>query len=78
MGHIFYTKGRDYDGSFYYNSNGFTVLKGSVIAQTMFSSFNGREKRESFLQEYAVIDGDKRIGLSQVQEQLRLLHMWQQ
>ena len=61
MGHIFYTKGRDYDGSFYYNSNGFTVLKGSVIAQTMISSFNGREKRESFLQEYTIIDDDKRI-----------------
>ena len=45
----------------FYSSNGFSVLKGSVIAQTMVPSFNWRGKRESFLQEYTIIDDDKRI-----------------
>lgn len=47
-----------------YSSNGFTVLKGSVIATTMVPSFNWKEKREGLLQEYTTMDGDKLVMTS--------------
>ena len=55
--HVFVSKG-------FYSSNGFTVLKGSIIAQTMVPSFNWKEKREGLLQEYTAIDGDKLVMTS--------------
>lgn len=57
--HIFYTKGRGCDAKGFYSSNGFTVLKGSVIAKAMVPSFNWKEKREGMVQEYAVAEGDR-------------------
>lgn len=50
--HLFYTKGRNCNASGFYSSNGFTVLKGSIIAKTMVPSFNWKAKREKLLQEY--------------------------
>ena len=57
--HIFYTKGRGCDAKGFYSSNGFTVLKGSVIAKAMVPSFSWKEKREGMVQEYAVAEGDR-------------------
>ena len=59
--HLFYTKGRGCDAKGFYSSNGFTVLKGSVIATKTAPSFNWKEKRESMLKEYGANDGDKLI-----------------
>lgn len=50
--HLFYTKGRGNNAEGFYSSNGFTVLKGSIVAQTMVQSFNWKEKRETKLQDY--------------------------
>ena len=59
--HLFYTKGRGSEAKGFYSSNGFTVLKGSVIAKKTAPSFNWKEKRESMLKEYVANDGDKLI-----------------
>lgn len=50
--HLFYTNRRRCDAKGFYSSNGFTVLKGSIIAKTMVPSFNWKEKREKMLQDY--------------------------
>ena len=59
--HLFYTKGRGCEAVGFYSSNGFTVLKGSVIAQDTVPSFSWKEKRNVMLQEYAVIDNGKLV-----------------
>lgn len=59
--HLFYTKGRGCEAKGFYNSNGFTVLKGSLIAKTMVPSFNWKEKRENLLQEYTTVEDDKLV-----------------
>lgn len=50
--HLFYTKGRGCNAKGFYSSDGFTVLKGSIIAKIMVPSFNWKEKREKMLQNY--------------------------
>jgi len=57
--HLFYTKARNCDAKGFYNSNGFTVLKGSTIAKSAVPSFKWEEKREGMLQEYAAIEDNK-------------------
>ena len=57
--HLFYIKGRGYDAKGFYDVNGFTVLKGSIIAKTTVPSFKWKEKREKLLNEYTVGNGDK-------------------
>ena len=57
--HLFYTKTRNCDAKGFYNSNGFTVLKGSTIAKSAVPSFKWEEKREGMLQEYAAIADNK-------------------
>ncbi|MGK4224659.1 GIY-YIG nuclease family protein [Parabacteroides distasonis] len=52
--HLFYTKGRGCNARGFYSSDGFTVLKGSVISQTMVSSFNWKEKREKMIKDYTI------------------------
>ena len=52
--HLFYTKGRGCNAKGFYSSDGFTVLKGSVISQTMVPSFNWKEKREKMIKDYTV------------------------
>lgn len=54
--HLFYTKGRGCNAIGFYSSDGFTVLKGSIIAKTMVPSFNWKEKREKMIQEYTSTD----------------------
>ena len=47
--HLFYTKGRGCDAKGFYQTNGFTVLKGSIIATSSVPSFTWKEKREKLL-----------------------------
>ena len=56
--HLFYVKGRGCDAKGFYSSNGFTVLKGSVIAQTTVPSLKWSDKRNSLISEYASKDND--------------------
>ena len=50
--HLFYTKGRGCNAKGFYGSDGFTVLKGSVIVKTVTPSFNWKEKRDKMLSDY--------------------------
>lgn len=50
--HLFYTKGRGCDARGFYNTNGFTVLKGSIIAKSSVPSLVWKQKRDKLLQEY--------------------------
>lgn len=50
--HLFYTKGRGCNAKGYYSSDGFTVLKGSIVTKTMAPSFNWKGKREKLIQDY--------------------------
>ena len=54
--HLFYTKGRGCDAKGYYNSVGFTVLKGSILAKNCVPSFGWKEKREKLIKEYATFE----------------------
>lgn len=56
--HLFYTKGRGCNARGYYNSSGFTVLKGSILAKNCVTSFNWKEKREKLIKEYATFEND--------------------
>lgn len=54
--HLFYTKGRGCNAKGYYSSSGFTVLKGSILANNCVTSFNWKEKREKLIKEYATFE----------------------
>ncbi len=51
--HLFYCKGRNCEAKGFYNTSGFTVLKGSVVAEQCTPSFHWKEKREKLVGEYA-------------------------
>ena len=60
--HLFYTKGsRGCDAKGFYNSNGFTVLRGSVIASGVVPSFKWKEKRDILIKEYLSLENGKFI-----------------
>lgn len=59
--HIFYTKARGCEAKGFYNSKGFTVLKGSVIAKSIVPSFSWKKKREKLLREFTTINNDKLV-----------------
>lgn len=42
--HLFYTKGRGSDAKGFYDANGFTVLKGSIIANSSVPSLVWKDK----------------------------------
>lgn len=54
--HLFYTKARGCNAKGFYNSSGFTVLAGSVVANDCTPSFSWKEKREKMVREYATFD----------------------
>ena len=54
--HLFYTKGRGCDAKGYYNSAGFTVLKGSIVASDSVPSFRWTEKRNKMMKEYGELN----------------------
>ena len=58
---LFFTKGRGANAQGFYNSDGFTVLKGSIIAKTSVPSLGWQEKRAKLLQEYTEANGDQLI-----------------
>ena len=62
--HLFYTKGRGSDAKGFYSSNGFTVLKGSVIAKTSAPSLRWGDKRNRLVSEYTIVDGGKLVMTS--------------
>ena len=57
--HLFYIKVRGCDAKGFYDTDGFTVLKGSIIAKSSVPSFTWKEKREKLIKEYTSPDGDK-------------------
>lgn len=59
--HLFFTKGRGCNAKGFYNSAGFTVLKGSILANNCVPSFGWKEKREKFIKEYATFENGKLI-----------------
>jgi predicted GIY-YIG superfamily endonuclease len=64
--HIFYTKARNVEAKGFYDVNGFTVLKGSVIAKDDVDSFSFKEKRKQFVIEYTSLTADKLIVINDV------------
>ena len=62
--HLFNIKSRGCDANGFYNSSGFTVLRGSVIAKTMTPSFNWKEKRQKMVEGYTATKDDKLIMTS--------------
>ena len=61
---FFYTKGRGCDAKGFYNANGFTVLKGSIIAPTSVPSLKWCERRQKMVSEYTVIESGKHVMTS--------------
>lgn len=61
---LFYTKGRGCDAKGFYNSNGFTVLKGSVISPSSVPSLKWSDKRQKMLTEYTIEESGKCIMTS--------------
>lgn len=59
--HLFYTKARGCDARGFYNASGFTVLKGSVIAESSVPSLAWKEKRAHLIEEYTTLKGGARI-----------------
>ena len=59
--HLFYTKGRGCDAKGFYDADGFTVLKGSIVAKSSTPSFTWKEKREKLLKEYTSMNGEKLV-----------------
>ena len=55
---LFYAKGRGCDAKGYYNSSGFTILKGSIIAKDSVPSLKWSEKRNKLIEEYTYINGN--------------------
>ena len=53
-----FTLGRGCNAKGFYHTNGFTVLKGSIIANSSVPSFAWKEKREKLLKDYTIKDGD--------------------
>lgn len=51
--HLFYIKTKKCDVKGFYNSTGFTVLSGSILADKCAPSFKWKEKREKMIREYA-------------------------
>ena len=59
--HLFFTKGRGCDAKGFYDSSGFTVLQGSILAKDSVPSLIWREKRAKQIKEYAKEKGGKMI-----------------
>ena len=61
---MFYTKGRGCEARGFYSSNGFTVLKGSVIAKISAPSLKWGDKRNRLISDYTTIEGGKLVMTS--------------
>ena len=63
--HLFYTNRKGCEAKGFYSSNGFTILKGSLIAKDIAPSFPWADKREKLLQEYTELKGDDLVVISE-------------
>ena len=52
--HLFFLKTSKCDSIGFYHANGFTVLKGSIIAKSSVPSFLWKNRREEMLEEYTI------------------------
>ena len=52
--HLFYANYRGCEAKGFYNENGFTVLRGSILATDTVPSFGWKEKREKEIKEFAI------------------------
>lgn len=52
--HIFFASYRGCDAKGFYNENGFTVLRGSVLSKDTVPSFGWKEKREKEIKEFGI------------------------
>ena len=59
--HLFYIKVRGCEAKGFYDADGFTVLKGSIVAKSSTPSFTWQEKREQLLNEYTSMNGGKLV-----------------
>ncbi|MCH5312455.1 MAG: DUF4357 domain-containing protein [Prevotella sp.] len=57
--HLFFTKGRGCNAKGFYDANGFTVLKGSIIAKSSVPSLVWKEKREKLVKEYTIVNDNQ-------------------
>lgn len=59
--HLFFVKYRGCEAKGFYNENGFTVLKGSILARDTVPSFSWKEKREKEIKEFAIQKNGKTV-----------------
>lgn len=59
--HLFHTKSRGCNASGFYDGSGFTVLKGSVVANSSVPSLVWKDKRAKLLNEYTKSKNDRLI-----------------
>ena len=59
--HLFFAKSHNCDAKGFYHTNGFTVIKGSVLAKAVAPSFKWKEKRQQLLEQYAVNKGERLV-----------------
>ena len=59
--HLFFAKSHNCDAKGFYHTNGFTVIKGSVLAKAVVPSFKWKEKRQQLLEQYAVNKGERLV-----------------
>lgn len=64
--YLFYAKRCDGVATGFYDADGFTVLKGSIIAKSTLDSYPGKEKRENLLKDYTEPKGDNLVLKSDV------------
>jgi len=56
--HLFYTRGRGCEAKGFYSPSGFTILKGSIIANSSAFSLKWKEKRDQLINQYTLKQGD--------------------
>lgn len=59
--HLFFAKSHNCDAKGFYHTNGFTVIRGSVLAKMVVPSFKWKEKRQQLLDKYAVNKGERLV-----------------
>lgn len=64
--HMFYANGRGCKACGFYGSNGFTILKGSMIAKNVTPSFSWKKKRQKMILDYCHDDNISLITTSDI------------
>lgn len=59
--HIFFITGRKCNAKGYYDTDGFTVQKGSMIAENVVPSFSWKENRDSILEDLTELQNGYRV-----------------